>query len=442
MDLAKLFFTSLCCYFLFTYCSMNAYAADIWIWGESSYKAIVLEGEIVSGDFKKFENQIRENQGRIGVVYIFSSGGDFEEAMKIGRAMRLLELSSMVPMKGKDESPICNGENFTPDPKRKENCICASACFFIHIGGQHRGGNFLAVHRPYFSKGKFGQLSESESRKKFEQLQATAKDYMKEMGVPQSTIEDVVGTPSDKALILDEKTIKIYFWGSRPARHEWLLNKCSELGGYEKNELEVLSDKMSRAIELSADDINKYKKLDEKRSRSLNCTVEATKKLRLDAYKKYFGKAPSDIENYSFSVWENIWKSVGMSFDEVNSDSDYTETESVVYKDEKVSRLSKLLTNTQTKISMDDNGYVRRVVATVQISQVAPSKEFINQLERYLKKKWGNPKTEPQKLDKESLVKIWYIRENKYEARLKYYSKTADGGYLVLSLDKAYGKSK
>ena len=43
------------------------------------------------GDFETFIKIIRENQGQIGGVTLFSPGGNFYEAMKIGRALRTFQ---------------------------------------------------------------------------------------------------------------------------------------------------------------------------------------------------------------------------------------------------------------------------------------------------------------------------------------------------------------
>ena len=60
---------------------------------------------------------------------------------------------------------------------------------------------------------------------------------MSEMGVPQQVQEDVLGTSSEKALLLDEKTVKTYFLGDLPNRHEWIINKCERLTPSERNRL-------------------------------------------------------------------------------------------------------------------------------------------------------------------------------------------------------------
>jgi transposase InsO family protein len=70
------------------------------------------------------------------------------------------------------------------------------------------------------------------------------RDYMLEMGVPKHIQEDVLGTPSDRALILDEKTIKTYFWGGLPYLDEWKKNKCSRLSDQESKRMRIYSSRI------------------------------------------------------------------------------------------------------------------------------------------------------------------------------------------------------
>jgi hypothetical protein len=296
---------SLFCIFLTLTTSQHVLASDIWLSTSKSgaYKAIVIEGEIALGDFASFKRIVKENNGAISGVYIYSHGGDFYEAMKIGRAVHALELSTQVPMKDESGRPLCeyDSSGVTPTPRSPENCICASAGFFIHIGGVSRGGTFLAVHRPYFSKGKFGQLSQLKAKDAYDTLQKSARIYMNEMEVPQHVQEDVLGTPSDKLLLLDDKTIKTYFWLSVPYRYEWLKNKCSKLSDEEvlrkKRYAELLREATrhpSKLINGYADigftdaDWDDYQAIKKKEEDALQCEVKVIRESRLAAYKKYF----------------------------------------------------------------------------------------------------------------------------------------------------------
>jgi len=68
-------------------------------------RSIVIEGEIMKGDYERFIKEIKQHNGKISKVYIFSPGGNFSEAIKIGRAIRKLELTTVVPSQSEDGQP-------------------------------------------------------------------------------------------------------------------------------------------------------------------------------------------------------------------------------------------------------------------------------------------------------------------------------------------------
>ncbi len=287
--------------------------ADIRYWtNDSGAKALVIEGAIEAGDAKSFIALVKKHAD-VGEAYIFSSGGNYEEAIKIGRAMRSLEMSSNVPYRyshdellqidrvmGSDLSshyksgePVCGHiSGIEPTPMDGKNCICASACFFIHIGGISREGNFLAVHRPYFVKGMFGKLPEVEAKKKFDALIKSSHEYMTDMGVPKSVQEDVLGTSSDEVSLLENKTIKTYFTGAIPSRYEWLKNKCSLLSDEQVARLKELQKKGnpgSRNTNVrSESEQEELHKLNVKNNAGENCKEVSISKSRKTAYKRYF----------------------------------------------------------------------------------------------------------------------------------------------------------
>ncbi len=195
---------------------------------DGTYHSLDIEGRIESGDYERFVKIVRESQGNLSGIKLFSPGGDFMEAIKIGRTLRALELSSNVPNRGRDGRAIC-GEFPDKKPRDPANCTAASAAFFIHIGGMHRGGTYLAVHRPYFDPIRLKQISQSQAQAAYELLQKEARAYMSEMGLPPHIQEDVLNTPSDNLTFLDEKTIRTHIWGDLPYRHEWRKAKCSKI---------------------------------------------------------------------------------------------------------------------------------------------------------------------------------------------------------------------
>jgi len=278
------------------------FAADIRPHVGGSFKAIVIEGEIVRGDFELFEHIVKENQGQLSSVIIYSPGGDFFEAMKIGRAIRALELGTLAPPRNTDGRPLCEADrsDVVPIPKSPDNCTCASAGFMIYLGGTSRGGKYLAAHRPYFGKGVFEKLLGVEAKKAFEMLQQSATEYMQEMGVPKHLQDEILATPSDRALLFDEKTIATYFSVDQPYLHEWSINKCVRPTAQEKAQYNEYMTRIMRAKErtdqlLSSEELEDMKRYQKKDAAMLKCSVDLGKKRLAEAYTKYFGMMPSDI---------------------------------------------------------------------------------------------------------------------------------------------------
>lgn len=375
----------------------SASAADIrpMIHGTGSYRAVVIEGLIEKGDFERFINIVKENQGEISGVYIFSPGGNFDESMKIGRAVRALELSSMVPMRDASDNASCekDGLSISPIPNSVKNCTCASACFFIHIGGVHRGGTFLAVHRPYFEKGDFGKLSEQDAKREFDALQDRAHKYMSEMGVPAHIQEDVLGTSSDNILILDEKTVKIHFWGELPYIHEWKKNKCSVLSDKESIRMESYGQAiLNGSYEKFSDaEQNDFESLKAKQEKEWNCALELNQERRTSAYEKFFGAKPNNANSHNFSKWSEATKYLGMNFYDILSEEKFEESEFRT-KLVQVTSLQRAATAQAPFIHLSDSPERLRTVSSVLLaSPPHPTDDFLHKLLQSLTAAWGEP---------------------------------------------------
>jgi hypothetical protein len=408
-----------------------ATAADIrlFVAGSGSYRAIVIEGKIEPGDFDTFVRILRENQGEISTVYVFSPGGDYYEAMRIGRAMRSLELASQVPMRNPSGRPVCDDTELGLRPSDPRNCTCASAGFFIHIGAIHRGGTYLAVHRPYFEKGKFGALSQADAQKAFNALQESARTYMEEMGVPKHVQEDVLGTPSERALVLDDKTVKTYFWLELPYRHEWKRNRCTKLSDSEAQRAENYSRRLLRARSASDADLSKTEwedlsSLQKKQKEELDCAVEVERQSRITAYERYFGVKPNDYGEHNFAKWSGATKYLGRRFYELLGEERFDE--------EKFAGSSfpkRAATANAPAISLSDSRANPKVVTGVSIvSTPSPSPEFTQRLVQSLESEWGkrsggNGTTE------------WLWDKKSFSAKLTYEPVSAEGPFLWLVID-------
>ncbi len=205
---------------------LGTHAAEMRLLVRDNYRSLIIEGPIESGDYEHFLKVVKDNQGKLADVYLLSPGGDFVEAMRIGRALRALELGSMVPGRNSAGQPVCSDDDV---PRNPANCTAASAAFFIHVGAVERYGLYLVVHRPYFAPEQLAKLTESQAQAAFDALQRDARAYMTEMGVPPQVQEEVMGTPSDKGVVLDDKTVRNYFVGEIPYQKEWRHAKCAQL---------------------------------------------------------------------------------------------------------------------------------------------------------------------------------------------------------------------
>jgi hypothetical protein len=413
-------------------CPIYAVGADIrpHIVGNGSYRAIVIEGNIAPGDFATFIRIVRENQGQVSGVYCFSPGGDFDEAMKIGRAMRALELSSHAPMRDPSGRPSCTGSSsgVIPNPNAPENCTCASAGFFIHVGAVHRGGTFLAVHRPYTEKGKIDTIRLSEAKKAFDHLQESAKQYMTEMGVPMHIQDDVLGTPSDQMLVLDGKTVKTYFWGPLSYLEEWTRNRCGRLWESEKDRYENYSRRFlnagSETVALSRTESIDFDGIRRRKDEQFKCELSLDKKRRIDAYERYFGRS-IDSTYHNFEKWSEAAKYLGKHFYELTSEQKFDEDKFI-----NQSSLRRSATATSPDIQLFDSESKPRVVTSIGvISPPNPSPEFVQSLVNSLEKAWGmcsggNGTTN------------WRWNTNEFTANLESIPKSSEGPYLLLNIDE------
>lgn len=409
--------------------SKSTFAADIRLFtgSDGNFQAIVIEGEIASGDYEKFLKIIRNGRGNISNVYLYSSGGNYYEAMKIGRAMRSLELSSTVPSKSPNGKPICDF-GLGPKPNDPVNCDAASAAFFIHIGAVHRGGTYLAAHRPYFEKGKFGELSQQDAEKAFNILQDSAKKYMDEMGVPKHIQEDILGTPSDRILIFDDKTQKTYFSREIPYRNEWIKNRCSKLtiqesGRYETYLRRIILARNNPSQSLSESERYEFKELEKKSRDESDCAIKVDQESRKNAFEKYFGLKISDSNNSNFSEWIESSRYLGMQLNKILDTEDFEE--------EKLGRfhfLKRNAKNGKPGISMSGSPENPGLISMVLLASTPnPKPEFIDSPVKNLSSKWGKFSTNNQNSE-------WRWELSTFSAALSLERKPDTTAYAYLTL--------
>jgi hypothetical protein len=367
---------------------LSTHAAEVRLLVRDDYRSLIIEGPIESGDYEHFLKVVKDNQGKLADVYLLSPGGDFVEAMKIGRALRALEMGSVVPGRNPAGQPVCGDEySISAVPRDPANCTAASAAFFIHVGAVERSGLYLVVHRPYFVPEQLAKLTESQAQSAFDALQRDARAYMTEMGVPPQVQEEVMGTPPDKGVVLDDKTVRNYFIGYIPYQQEWRHAKCAQLSPVETQRLDVLAAKMLAAGRLTSEERAEYNLMHEKRDLETKCQNALRVQSRMAAYERFFGIAPSDVTNHNFRKWPDLSRYLGLAYEDVSSEERFTASDPFMGD----TSLARVATATSPAVVLLDSPNRKRYVATAVAYQTDPSDAFIERVRTTLTAEWDDP---------------------------------------------------
>ncbi len=237
-------------------------------------EVVFLKGEIRKGDLQKIKKAasqlLKSSKENTFTLLLDSTGGDVLEAIEIGRFLRSVLASAVVS--GKEVyDPETELGKFVSDNgtigeiffKRKSDKIenyelprCHSACVLILAGAVIRNvrdsidyrkvsrinespiGKMeyiysIGLHRPYFIREHFKNLSTADADKQYRELEALTKSYMAEMGLSQSFIDRIFVTRSaDVDLISSEEFYK-HVPSTASYLDEWLIAKCGNYGARE-----------------------------------------------------------------------------------------------------------------------------------------------------------------------------------------------------------------
>jgi len=164
-----------------------------------------MDGEILEGDTVNLLIELSKWEVPPTVFHITSPGGDLGEAMLIGEIIR----ESQIPVWSGDE--------------------CSSACVFILASGVERSVfGKLGLHRPYFDKSYFANLTSTQAKDKYEELKEASIDYLKKMEVKQSIIERIFETDSTNVELLEKDEANKLFGYQSQFYEEWLTAKCGK----------------------------------------------------------------------------------------------------------------------------------------------------------------------------------------------------------------------
>jgi hypothetical protein len=271
---------------LFVICPTSN-AADIWHKQRGPEIDVVVEGEIVPGDFDRLKSLLRSKGPRVRIVYLYSPGGEAKEAMKIGRMLRTLEITTEAPGitigKVKGETEIIPECRFT-SPRRSENCICFSSCFLIWIAGINKEGDRLGVHRPKFRKEYYAALSSEDAKKEYEKMMKDLDVYLDEYSVPQELKEKMKTTPSHDIYIFNaDQNLK----GFIASYDELLTARCGAMPREQENRYYFLATKGKDRT--SKNEMEELAELSTKKKEIDLCRAFHYIVMKADAFEKYFG---------------------------------------------------------------------------------------------------------------------------------------------------------
>ena len=167
---------------------------------------LVLEGKIEAGDFDKVRSFLgnKANFERInGGVFAASPGGNLVEAIKIGRLIRALRLSTEAPSGPPTEArrfsqPVIAPNNLV---NPRINYQCSSACFFIYVSGVYRSLGWvgrLGIHRPTQLESEANKLDVDQATNLAWRVRGFVKKYLEDMNVPDKYVDLMYSVPPNE----------------------------------------------------------------------------------------------------------------------------------------------------------------------------------------------------------------------------------------------------
>jgi hypothetical protein len=180
-------------------------------------------GRIEDGDDVKFKGMLVEaiNRGeQIARVSIYSVGGQVSPAMNIGTYIHTMHLSTVapqiVPLLGRHTCDIHTMSGRTTvleyEPLRNRGdprCVCAGECFLVWAAGAIRYGDAVQIHRITVGAAGDAKRSEAHATDTRSSSREIVEEYLREMGIPETTIGRMFNIAPDKMehLTKDERDI-------------------------------------------------------------------------------------------------------------------------------------------------------------------------------------------------------------------------------------------
>jgi len=259
---------------------------------------LILEGKIVAGDDLKLRDFLstKSNFDKIsGGVFLASPGGSVEEAMKIGRLIRALRLSTDAPL-GATMGHVKFGEplikpSHLVDPK--ENYLCASACFLVYVSGIYRNlyeVGRLGVHRPLRLESSFMTLSDDEALYAESLNRKRVENYLNQMNVPEKYVDLMFSVPHNDIRWITQDEFVSDLQGFIPEVRDLIDAKCDPRSNKGKFNFETLKTKSARLENGRLPEQQKIVSVPTKQPGEIaRCQIRVKTELSAEAWHKVFG---------------------------------------------------------------------------------------------------------------------------------------------------------
>ena len=183
---------------------------------DSSICSLWVDGRIGPDDVAQFKLSLEKFGGKQNLsLFLNSEGGDIATAIEIGRLVRRWQTSDVVV---------------------SLNSKCFSACVFVLAGGLNRVVHGkVGIHRPYSTT--TDSHTYEATQKTFRDLEQSAKSFFKDMNVPTSLYDEMIGVPPQKLRVLTEQELVRFGIGQAdPAYQDNLDAKSARAYGLDKVE--------------------------------------------------------------------------------------------------------------------------------------------------------------------------------------------------------------
>lgn len=250
----------------------SAFGAEVSVGRDiNGFPIIDISGKIEKGDLNKIKKtsaKVILSSGEYNLnFHLNTPGGDIEEAMKIGQFAR--EILATVDSYGKTIiAPGSEDERLRfkpggepwkrlgyvvlrPDAQLSEEYIVRnySAGILIFYGAVKRAHSdnsdqrlgfdkkrtipVMGLHRPYYEKEYFSKLSPPQASEAYRKLENMVRNYLAEMGAPQSIIDRMFNRASNEIELLTADEFRGHYKSEESFLAEWLIARCGATTSYE-----------------------------------------------------------------------------------------------------------------------------------------------------------------------------------------------------------------